>query len=104
MFLQGYVPDHTLLLEGRRYPESPKSAVDEVWVISKQHHHLLQQTIFEYTAPLNSMRDVPMGHGFDCGDGSYIDWHQRHVVHVFSALSSGCLVYRAFGAAVATMV
>ena len=25
--------------------------------------HLLQQTIFEYTAALNSMRDGPMGHG-----------------------------------------
>ena len=66
--------------------------------------YLLQQTIFEYTAALNSMRDGPMGHGFDCGDGSCIDWHQRHVVRVFSALSSGCLVYGAFVAAVAAMV
>ena len=21
-----------------------------------------------------------MGHGFGCGDGSCIDWHQRHVI------------------------
>ena len=27
-----------------------------------------------------------MGHGFGCGDGSCIDWHQRHVVCVLSAL------------------
>ena len=26
-----------------------------------------------------------MGHGFDCGEGSCIDWYQRHV-RVFSAL------------------
>ena len=44
-----------------------------------------------------------MGHGFDCGEGSCIDWYQRHV-RVFSALSSCCLVYGAFVAAVATMV
>ena len=24
-----------------------------------------------------------MGHGFGCVDGSWIDWHQRHVVRVF---------------------
>ena len=24
-----------------------------------------------------------MGHGFDCGDASCIDWHQQHVVRVF---------------------
>ena len=24
-----------------------------------------------------------MGHGFDWGDGSCIDWHQRHVVRMF---------------------
>ena len=23
-----------------------------------------------------------MGHGFGCVDGSWIDWHQRHVVRV----------------------
>ena len=27
-----------------------------------------------------------MGHGLGCGDGSYIDWHQRHAVRVYSAL------------------
>ena len=27
-----------------------------------------------------------MGHGFGSGDGSCIDWHQRHVVRVSSAL------------------
>ena len=32
------------------------------------------------------MRDGPMGHGFGCGDGSCMDWFQRHVVRVFSAL------------------
>ena len=44
-----------------------------------------------------------MGHGFGCGDGSCIDLHQRHVVRVFSALSSDSLVYGAFVAAVAAM-
>ena len=44
-----------------------------------------------------------MGHGFGCGDGSYIDGHQRHVC-VFSALSSGCLVYGAFVTAVAMVL
>ena len=29
-----------------------------------------------------------MGHGFGCGDGSCIDWHQRRVVRVFSAINS----------------
>ena len=46
-----------------------------------------------------SIRDDPIGHGNGCVDGSYMDWHQRHVVRVFSALSSGCLVYRALVAA-----
>ena len=64
---------------------SARSALDEVRVLLKQHHHLLQQKIFESTAALNSMRDGPMGHGFGCGDGSCIDWHQRHVVRVVSA-------------------
>ena len=41
------------------------------------------------------MRDGPMGHRFGCGDGSCIDWYRRHGVRVFSALSSGCLVYGA---------
>ena len=50
------------------------------------NHHLLQQTIFGRTAALNPTRDGPMGQGFDRGDGSCIDWHQRHVVRVFSAL------------------
>ena len=46
-----------------------------------------------------------MGHGFGCGDGSCIDWHQRRVVRVFSALCPlTCLVYGAFVAAVAAMV
>ena len=52
-----------------------------------------------------------MGHGFGCGDGSCVDWHQRHVVRMFSALFCvvcsvwyGCLVYGAFVAAVTTMV
>ena len=46
-----------------------------------------------------------MGHGFGCGDGSGVDWHQRRVVRVcFCSLSSGCLVYGAFVAAVAAMV
>ena len=45
-----------------------------------------------------------MGHRFGCGDGSCIDWYRRHGVRVFSALSSGCLVYGAFVAAVAVMV
>ena len=66
--------------------------------------HLLQQTIFEYTAALNSMRDGPMGHGFDWGHGSCIDWHQRHGIRVFSALSSGCLVDGVFAAAVVAMI
>ena len=45
-----------------------------------------------------------MGHGFGCSDGSCIDWHQRHVVRVFPALWSGCLLYGAFVAVVAAMV
>ena len=46
-----------------------------------------------------------MGHAFGCSYGSYIDWRQRHVVGALSALlSSGCLVYGAFVAAVAAMV
>ena len=62
------------------------------------------QAIFECAAALNSMRDGSVGHGFSCGDGNCIDWHQWHVARVFSAPSSGCLVYGAFVAAVATMV
>ena len=54
-------------------------------VLFKQHH-TLQQTIFEGAAALNSTRDGHMGHGFGCGDGSCIDWHQRHVVRVLLAL------------------
>ena len=27
-----------------------------------------------------------MGHVFSCGDGSYMDWHQRQVVRVLSFL------------------
>ena len=49
-------------------------------------------------------RDGPMGHGCGCGDRSCIHWRQRYVVRVFSALSSACLVYEAFVAAVAAMV
>ena len=48
-----------------------------------------------------------MGHRFGCGDGSCIDRHQRHVVRglsVLCPLSSGCLVYGAFIAAVAAMI
>ena len=45
-----------------------------------------------------------MGHGVDCGDGSCVDWRQRHVVRVFSALCPLALVYGAFVAAVAAMV
>ena len=42
-----------------------------------------------------------MGHGIGCGDESCINWHQRHVVRVFSALlSSGCV----YGAPVAAVV
>ena len=79
--------DHTLLLQGRRYPEARdlRCALDKVRVLFKQHHYLLQQTIFDCTAALNAMRDGPMGHGFGCGDGS-IGWHQRHVVRAFYAL------------------
>ena len=81
----GDVADHTLLLKGRRYPESR----DLRW---SNNIILATKTIFEYTAALNSMKDGPMSHGLDCGDGSCIDWHRRHVVRVFSARSSGCLV------------
>ena len=59
---------------------SARSALDKVRLLFKQHHHSLQQTIFECTAALNSTRDGPMGHG------------------------SGCLLYGAFVAAVVTMV
>ena len=45
-----------------------------------------------------------MGHEFGCGDGNCMDWRKRHVVRALSALSSGCLVYGAFIAAVAAMV
>ena len=46
-----------------------------------------------------------MGREFGCGDGSGIDWQQRHVVRVFfCSLPSGCLVYQSFVAAVAAMV
>ena len=45
-----------------------------------------------------------MSHGLGCSDGSCIDWHQWHVVRVFPALSPGCLVYRAFVAAVVAVV
>ena len=38
-----------------------------------------------------------MGHGFGCGDGSCIDWHQRHVVREISAVCP--LVYGVFVAA-----
>ena len=47
-----------------------------------------------------------MRHGFGCGKWK-LHWHQRHVVGVFPALcrlSSGCLVYGAWVAAVAAMV
>lgn len=48
-----------------------------------------------------------MGHVFDCGDGSCIGWHQRHLVrviyHLLSVLS-GCLTYGAFVAAVVALV
>ena len=65
---------------------------------------MLQQTVSECTVALNAMRDGPMDHGFGCGGGSCMDWHQRHVVRVFSALSSRWLVYGAFVDAVAAMV
>ena len=45
-----------------------------------------------------------MGHGFGCGDGSCIDWHQRHVREFSALLPSGCLVYGVFVAAVAAVV
>ena len=46
-----------------------------------------------------------MGREFGCGDGSGIDWQQRHVVRVFfCSLPSGCLVYQSFVAAVAAVV
>ena len=47
-----------------------------------------------------------MGDNFDYGDGIFIqfDWHQRHVVHVFSALPSVCLVYGALVVAVLGVV
>ena len=70
---------------------SAKSALDKVRVLFKLHNHLLQQTIFECTAALNSMRDGPMGHSFGCGDVSCVDCHQRHVVREFSALF--CVVW-----------
>ena len=54
-------------------------------MLLKQHHHFLQHTISGCTAALDAIRDGPMGHGFGCGDGSCIDWHQRHVVRVVSA-------------------
>ena len=76
--------DHTLLQQGRRYPEARDLRWTKVRVLFTRHD-LLQQTIFECTATPNSMRDGPMDHGFVCGDGSSIDWHQRHV-RVFSAL------------------
>ena len=44
------------------------------------------QTISDCTSALDSIRDGPTGHGFGYGDGSFIDWHRRHVVRVFSAL------------------
>ena len=47
-----------------------------------------------YRVALNSMRNGPKGHGFASGDGSCIDWCQRHVLRVFfCSLSSGCLGY-----------
>ena len=61
-------------------------ALGKVRVLSIQIHHWLQQTIFKRTAALNSMRDGLMGDVFGHGDGSCIDWHQRHVVREFSAL------------------
>ena len=59
---------------------SARSAPDEVRVLFKQHQYLLQRTVFECTAAPNPTRDGPMGHRFDWGDVSCIDWHQRHVV------------------------
>ena len=45
---------------------------------------LLQQTSFDCTAALSSIRDGPMGHGLGCGDRNFLVWYQRHVVGVFS--------------------
>ena len=74
------------MLQGRRYPEARDLRWTKVRVLFKLHNHLIQQTIFECTAALNSIRDGPVGHGFGCGDERCIVWHQRHVVRVFSAL------------------
>ena len=78
-------------------------------MLFKQHHHLLQQTVFEcintVLLAIDLIRDGSMGHGFGCGDRRCIDWHQRYVV-VLSALCplAVYLVYRAFVAAVAATV
>ena len=76
---------NTLLLQGRRYPE----ARDLRWKSTGGVHRTassLAMTDDFCKAALSSTRDVPMGHGFGCGDGSCIDWHHRHVVCVCSAL------------------
>ena len=80
--------DRTLLLQVRRYPE----ARDLRWIkyeccsnctITCYRDVFLNVRQHSIRAALNSMRDGPMGHGFGCGDGSCVDWHQRHVVRVF---------------------
>ena len=78
--------DHTLLLQGRRFPEARDLRYRQSTGAVQTASSLATSEGFERTAALNSMRDGPMDHGFGSGDGSCIDWHQRHVVRVFSAL------------------
>ena len=50
------------------------------------------------------MRDGLMGRGFDCGDGSSTISTAACCSCTFCSLSSDCLVYGAFVAAVAALV
>ena len=59
-------PFVTLLPQGRRFLNRKICAGQGKGDF--QTAYLLQQTIVEYTAALNSMRDGPMDHGFDRGN------------------------------------
>ena len=83
-----WLAHHTPLLQGRRYPGARDLCAGTRYGCCSHSiiNCFVQETIFECTAALDEIR--PHGHGFGCGDGSCIDWHQRHAVRVFSTLSS----------------
>lgn len=80
-----WLADRILLLRCHRYSEARDLRWIKVRMLFKRRHHFVQRMLLEGTAALNSIWDGPMGHGFGYGDANCIDWHQRHVVRVFSA-------------------